>query len=231
MMFNTNLTLGRPLLPLGFDAGDANLYRYVNDNPTNATDPHGLEELFQFKKEEFIKGVRGAFAYPFRLVPKKVPNEKGFILVEVGVAVNDLNEKNDALLPQGNSRAFFAAIPVINKMPATYKIDKSFFRKNDLTVPGDLSASLWFYLPKQPEGSTGALYWSYVVNYVKGDIPMEFKDNDKAMIPALRCYDSKANYKVIKDLDKQKTLLFRVSFNVSWKNGGKTIANVREQKQ
>ncbi len=30
--------------PLGFAAGDANLYRYVGNDPTNATDPTGLEE-------------------------------------------------------------------------------------------------------------------------------------------------------------------------------------------
>ena len=29
--------------PLGFDAGDDNLYRYVVDDPTNATDPFGLK--------------------------------------------------------------------------------------------------------------------------------------------------------------------------------------------
>lgn len=29
-------------LPLAFDAGDANFYRYVGNNPTNATDPSGL---------------------------------------------------------------------------------------------------------------------------------------------------------------------------------------------
>ena len=27
--------------PLGFDAGDSNLYRYVNNGPTGATDPSG----------------------------------------------------------------------------------------------------------------------------------------------------------------------------------------------
>jgi RHS repeat-associated protein len=31
--------------PLGFDAGDSNLYRYVKNSPTNATDPSGLQEL------------------------------------------------------------------------------------------------------------------------------------------------------------------------------------------
>jgi RHS repeat-associated protein len=31
--------------PLGFDAGDSNLYRYVNNRPTVETDPSGLQEL------------------------------------------------------------------------------------------------------------------------------------------------------------------------------------------
>jgi RHS repeat-associated protein len=30
--------------PLGFDAGDDNLYRYVGNDPTNVTDPSGLED-------------------------------------------------------------------------------------------------------------------------------------------------------------------------------------------
>jgi uncharacterized protein RhaS with RHS repeats len=30
--------------PLGFDAGDENLYRYVRNSPTNATDPSGMTE-------------------------------------------------------------------------------------------------------------------------------------------------------------------------------------------
>jgi RHS repeat-associated protein len=31
--------------PLGFDAGDSNLYRYVKNGPMGATDPNGLDEL------------------------------------------------------------------------------------------------------------------------------------------------------------------------------------------
>ena len=31
--------------PLGFDAGDSNLYRYVNNAPTNGTDPSGLADV------------------------------------------------------------------------------------------------------------------------------------------------------------------------------------------
>ncbi|HTU16977.1 MAG TPA: RHS repeat-associated core domain-containing protein [Gemmataceae bacterium] len=31
--------------PIGFDAGDADLYRYVGNNPTNAIDPSGLDTV------------------------------------------------------------------------------------------------------------------------------------------------------------------------------------------
>ncbi len=34
--------------PLGLDAGDSNLYRYVNNRPTGATDPSGLSEVTIF---------------------------------------------------------------------------------------------------------------------------------------------------------------------------------------
>ncbi len=39
-------TVGRWLSidPIGFEAEDANLYRYVGNEPTNATDPSGLVE-------------------------------------------------------------------------------------------------------------------------------------------------------------------------------------------
>jgi len=42
-----NSAIGRPMSqdPLGFAAGDSNLYRYVNNEPTNATDPSGLDQI------------------------------------------------------------------------------------------------------------------------------------------------------------------------------------------
>lgn len=51
--FSGRLTRFAPILdgmaePLGFDAGDANLRRYVGNSPTNATDPSGLEEADPF---------------------------------------------------------------------------------------------------------------------------------------------------------------------------------------
>jgi hypothetical protein len=40
-------TVGRWLEedPMGFNAGDSNLYRYVENNPTDATDPSGMDDL------------------------------------------------------------------------------------------------------------------------------------------------------------------------------------------
>ena len=45
--------------PLGFDAGDSNFYRYVTDNPTNATDPTGLDEKEALRrlKQQLYFGV------------------------------------------------------------------------------------------------------------------------------------------------------------------------------
>ena len=43
--------------PLGFDAGDSNLYRYVNNAPTNATDPSGFSGI----------GINGQSVYSLRL--------------------------------------------------------------------------------------------------------------------------------------------------------------------
>ena len=47
--------------PIGFNAGDANLYRYVGNGPTNKTDPSGLEEIdgILLPVEELLKlGVK-----------------------------------------------------------------------------------------------------------------------------------------------------------------------------
>jgi RHS repeat-associated protein len=49
--------------PLGFDAGDSNLYRYVNNNPTLATDPSGFipfpagTVINAYNGNIFVKGI------------------------------------------------------------------------------------------------------------------------------------------------------------------------------
>jgi len=44
--------------PIGFDAGDANLYRYVGNHPTNATDPSGLQEPGTLPTLEEVERIR-----------------------------------------------------------------------------------------------------------------------------------------------------------------------------
>jgi len=46
-------TLGRFITtdPIGFQAGDENLYRFVSNNPTNAVDPSGLSQIDPTKIE------------------------------------------------------------------------------------------------------------------------------------------------------------------------------------
>jgi uncharacterized protein RhaS with RHS repeats len=50
-------TVGRWLTegPIGFDAGDANLFRYVGNDPTNLTDPSGLAPSQDFKHWFLVK--------------------------------------------------------------------------------------------------------------------------------------------------------------------------------
>jgi RHS repeat-associated protein len=77
--------------PIGFSAGDANLYRYVGNSPTNATDPSGLdgEVLFQGRTLLLSDGTRirdaglaqftmerGAFLPSWRL-PNSQPDLRG----------------------------------------------------------------------------------------------------------------------------------------------------------
>jgi RHS repeat-associated protein len=58
--------------PIGFAAGDGNLYRYVGNAPTNATDPSGMEsravestqEVLTMLKEHLKQGVFMAFRNP-----------------------------------------------------------------------------------------------------------------------------------------------------------------------
>lgn len=49
--------LDRVADPLGYEAGDANLYRYVGNSPTNATDPTGLVKLKMSDLSSTLQGI------------------------------------------------------------------------------------------------------------------------------------------------------------------------------
>jgi hypothetical protein len=44
--------------PLGFDAGDSNLYRYVNNGPVSGKDPSGFQEQTDWLFQEVSKAIR-----------------------------------------------------------------------------------------------------------------------------------------------------------------------------
>jgi RHS repeat-associated protein len=48
--------------PIGFDAGDANLYRYVGNGPTNDTDRSGLDPYVYWSWGGFAEGLGNGFA-------------------------------------------------------------------------------------------------------------------------------------------------------------------------
>ncbi len=60
--------------PLGFDAGDSNLYRYVNNDPTEATDPSGMDYL----------NINNGIAYWVQGEPGQRSTSKGFYKLSTG---------------------------------------------------------------------------------------------------------------------------------------------------
>src|SRR6516225_109673 len=66
--------------PLGFDAGDSNLYRYVNNEPTSISDPTGQEPDFvESSVRRWLKGDRVVQEYKFK-IPKAIATEGGVFI-------------------------------------------------------------------------------------------------------------------------------------------------------
>lgn len=85
-------TIGRftTLDPIGFDAGDPNLYRYVENNPTNRVDPSGLVAQLRINEplgERVALGQFGAFFWPiqFYLVKGNAGPKGGAIIQRVSI--------------------------------------------------------------------------------------------------------------------------------------------------
>src|SRR5262249_37326401 len=76
--------------PIGFEAGDANLYRYVGNAPTNHTDPSGLDYTwYTITNNSYTytsngqKGWRALFNFKFKLkIGQWVEFDKCFVTLE-----------------------------------------------------------------------------------------------------------------------------------------------------
>ena len=47
--------------PIGFDAGDANLFRYCGDDPVNRTNPSGLQDIPFFPSQDYLNNLTGQY--------------------------------------------------------------------------------------------------------------------------------------------------------------------------
>ncbi len=56
--------------PIGFAAGDVNLYRYVGNDATGATDPSGLEHLPADHRGRWVEGSRGNGVFEYADTPQ-----------------------------------------------------------------------------------------------------------------------------------------------------------------
>jgi RHS repeat-associated protein len=76
--------------PLGFDAGDSNLYRYVNDSPTNQIDSQGLFPQLRIEPQAVAaKGNFGAFAWPINWrLTEPAGKDGGYILQHIRVKLS-----------------------------------------------------------------------------------------------------------------------------------------------
>src|SRR5207245_11481218 len=65
--------------PLGFDAGDSNLYRYVANRPTSDKDPSGLSYMFVNGGVAYYQGEKLTIDWGFKWVASGDPVKIGHV--------------------------------------------------------------------------------------------------------------------------------------------------------
>jgi RHS repeat-associated protein len=157
-------TLGRWLEndPLGFDAGDSNLYRYVNNAPTYNTDPSGLQQMVRsgnpYTAGWAYPGIDPLTGLPLSdFQPEQAPVQKEIYVV------NLLNKQKNAK----NDEVVLKLAVVING-------------DNSLTTKLSEEPGLTRYAPAFPFDSAVAGAWT-------GD-NKKFKDTDSVQV-AVRWLD------------------------------------------
>jgi uncharacterized protein RhaS with RHS repeats len=89
--------------PLGFDAGDSNLYRYVGNNPTNATDASGLQSWSEEDRAHFSDLVMREWALLRQISIAQKQADAGDVQARALIAslqpeLNDLTAERAAML-------------------------------------------------------------------------------------------------------------------------------------
>src|SRR5439155_16583030 len=84
--------------PLGFSAGDDNLYRYVSNNPTNATDPFGTETWVYESTRGKFSFHWGALDYQYAWTGGGAPSITGISLTTyvTNPGLRPYKDQNDA---------------------------------------------------------------------------------------------------------------------------------------
>ena len=79
--------------PMGFDAGDSNLYRYVNNAPTNHTDPSGFVSDNVGLDNNFVQAKADSFSLKAVSVEPPAPGVLGSFFWAISW---ELNQKSDS---------------------------------------------------------------------------------------------------------------------------------------
>jgi RHS repeat-associated protein len=115
--------------PIGFSAGDVNLYRYVGNGVTGATDPSGLEEDFAL---EYCRSVRAAIEISAATNPLPNPIQTAFLKGIAGVFGHQIYR--NTLYGTSKLRADAAhAISAVNSSTIGTVVDYG-FNRNELSL-------------------------------------------------------------------------------------------------
>jgi RHS repeat-associated protein len=89
--------------PMGFDAGDANLYRYVSNSPTNLTDPSGIQSWTSWIVDQANVVVAAKTAFEESIANNIVGGVKAIVTLQAGQA---LGERAVQIVENSTGQAF-----------------------------------------------------------------------------------------------------------------------------
>lgn len=128
--------------PLGYDAGDANLYRYVGNGPTNGTDPSGFFEI------EFIR-VRGTDAWTDEQI-KAVNDQIAKFSRMIALNIEQMKSLQASMSPdhaEAIDKPLKELIAILSKIDANIKSDRKLYvtHSSDRNIDSDsgLYRSTW----------------------------------------------------------------------------------------